>query len=219
MRHSPRLNDHASDKNSLRQALNTRFHQLMIPIALTLVTALLQWCDVSELLRYDRQSVMAGQAWRLLSAHLIHLSWSHWGLNMLGTWMVLALFAPLVRPKQWLVIIFICCLTVTISLLLFSPRIAWFVGFSGVLHGCLMAGALIVIKADGKTTAIVIVGLAIKLLTEQFISSTGDLEALIGGNIVRESHLYGAFGGVIAALYLWIAARVQKAAGKPSARK
>src|SRR5690606_30285485 len=51
-----------------------------------LLAVLIQAADsaVAELLRYEREAIFAGQLWRLLTGHLVHLSWTHLLLNILG---------------------------------------------------------------------------------------------------------------------------------------
>src|ERR1700759_82553 len=53
-----------------------------------------------EALRYDRTGLAAGQWWRLISAHLVHLDLDHAVLNSLGLVLMWALFARDYRPRQ-----------------------------------------------------------------------------------------------------------------------
>ena len=57
-----------------------------------------------RLLRYDRAALAAGEAWRLVTAHLVHLDLRHALLNCLGLALMWALFARDYSPRQWLVI-------------------------------------------------------------------------------------------------------------------
>src|ERR1700746_1774855 len=54
-----------------------------------------------ELLRYDRAALAAGQWWRLLTAHLVHLDFDHAALNSLGLVLMWALSARDYRPLHW----------------------------------------------------------------------------------------------------------------------
>ena len=58
-----------------------------------------------EALRYDRTALAAGQEWRLLTAHFVHLDFDHAALNSLGLVLMWALFARDYRPRQWLAIL------------------------------------------------------------------------------------------------------------------
>src|ERR1700744_2926568 len=55
-------------------------------------------------LRYDRTALAAGEWWRLLTAHIVHLDLEHAVLNSLGLVLMWALFAADYRPRQWLAI-------------------------------------------------------------------------------------------------------------------
>jgi membrane associated rhomboid family serine protease len=59
----------------------------------------------TNLLRYDRTAIAAGQWWRLLTAHIAHLNLHHAVLNTLGLVLLWALFAREWKPMQWTVII------------------------------------------------------------------------------------------------------------------
>ena len=37
-----------------------------------------------EVLAYTREGVAAGELWRLLTGHLVHLGWTHMWLNLAG---------------------------------------------------------------------------------------------------------------------------------------
>src|ERR1700745_2647345 len=61
------------------------------------------------LLRYDRDAIIDGQWWRLLTAHVVHLDLEHATLNGLGLALLWALFARDYRPRQWLCIALGAC--------------------------------------------------------------------------------------------------------------
>ena len=54
-----------------------------------------------RLLRYDRVALAAGEWWRLLTAHVVHLDTRHALLNCLGLALMWALFARDYSPRQW----------------------------------------------------------------------------------------------------------------------
>src|SRR5579863_8005522 len=56
-------------------------------------------------LRYDRDALAAGQWWRLLTAHVIHLGFEHALLDMAGLALMWALFARDYRWRGWLLIL------------------------------------------------------------------------------------------------------------------
>lgn len=148
--------------------------------------------------RYERSGIAAGEAWRLVTAHWVHLDLRHALLNAAGLVLMWALFARDFRPAHWLVIVAVSMLAIDAGLWFASPRIEWYVGASGWLHGVMAAGACAHLRRreiDGWILAPVLVG---KLVLEQFmpLPFAGDAP------VVVQAHLYGALGGLAAALCL-----------------
>ncbi len=152
-----------------------------------------------SLLRYDRDALAAGQWWRLLSAHVIHLGYEHALLDVAGLALMWALFARDYCGRGWLLILGLGIAAVDAGLWLLSSTTQWYVGSSGVLHGVLAAGTAAHLRArqpDGWVLALFLVG---KLVYEQ---SAGALPLTAGGAVIVDAHLYGALGGALAALLL-----------------
>jgi rhomboid family GlyGly-CTERM serine protease len=169
-------------------------------IAVTLLVLLSflvsQFCP--DLLRYDREALLSGEVWRLLTAHFSHLSFAHLGLNLAA----LALTAYVARPGRsvgyhfclWLWL----CLFTGAGLLAGAPDLYFYVGLSGALHG-----ALIIYIADSpfysrlvrRLVVVIVIG---KIFWEQSpwfddMSNAG----FIGGRTETRSHLLGVVAGLI----------------------
>jgi rhomboid family GlyGly-CTERM serine protease len=150
-------------------------------------------------LRYDRDALAAGQWWRLLTGHLIHLGFEHAVLDVAGLVLMWALFARDYSARGWSLIIGLSVLGVDAGLWLLSSTTQWYVGSSGVLHGVLAAGTLAHLRrgeAEGWVLALLLIG---KLIYEQ---SLGALPLTSGGAVIVDAHLYGAVAGAVAALLL-----------------
>ncbi len=150
-------------------------------------------------LRYDRAALAAGQWWRLLSAHAIHLGYEHALLDEAGLALMWALFAREYSVRGWLLILGLSVVGVDAGLWLLSSTTQWYVGSSGVLHGVLAAGTCAHLRRrqpDGWILALFLVG---KLVYEQ---SAGALPLTAGGAVIVDAHLYGAVAGALAALLL-----------------
>ena len=152
-------------------------------------------------LRYERDAVLNGQYWRLLTAHLVHGSIRHVLLNLAGLGLIAALFARDFRPMQWVLIWLLSTLAIDVGFVWFEPQLEWYVGLSGVLHGMLAAGAVMWWRTEPKPLALALsLVLMGKLAWEQTrgaLPLSGDLP------VVVNAHLYGAIGGLIAAVALW----------------
>jgi rhomboid family GlyGly-CTERM serine protease len=149
-------------------------------------------------MRYDRAAIVAGEWWRLVSAHFVHLGLEHAALNALGLVLMWALFARDFRPAAWLLILVASIATIDIGLWLRDSTVEWYVGSSGVLHGIMAAGTLAHLRRRDLDGWILAVFMIVKLAYEQY---TGALPFAEGGaTVVVSAHLYGAIGGFIAAV-------------------
>ena len=135
--------------------------------------------SVSYLLRYDRSAIAAGGWWRLLTAHIVHLDLHHLILNELGLVLMWSLFAREFDAVQW---------CVSCGLWWLSPRVAWYVGASGVLHSVMAAGAVRHLAERAWDRWILLLGLGVKLAWEQWGGHAAPL-------VVVDAHLYGALCG------------------------
>src|SRR5438445_8659670 len=120
-----------------------------------------------EALRYDRTALAAGQWWRLLTAHIVHLDFNHAALNSLGLVLMWALFARDYRPRQWLAIVLGSVAAIDAGLWLRDSTIAWYVGSSGALHGLMAAGTLAHLRRRDLDGWILAVFIVVKPASEQ----------------------------------------------------
>jgi len=161
------------------------------------------------LLRYDRQLVLQGEYWRLMTAHVVHLDTWHMMLNAAGVALIAALFNHDYSWRGWLLIVLLSALSIDVAFVFWEPQILWYVGLSGVLHGALAAGAVSWWQYQQKRLSLgLTVLLAGKLAWEYRhggLLPMGDLP------VVVEAHRYGALGGLAAGLILWLQAHRQVA--------
>ena len=150
------------------------------------------------LLRYDRAALAAGEAWRLVTAHLVHLDLRHALLNCLGLALMWALFARDYSPRQWLVIVAASVAAIGAGLWLCDSTVKWYVGSSGVLHGIMAAGTLAQLRRGERTGWVLLGFLALKLTYEHWVGAL----PLAGAAVVVDAHLFGVAGGGAAAAFL-----------------
>jgi rhomboid family GlyGly-CTERM serine protease len=148
--------------------------------------------------RYERAAVLEGELWRLASAHFVHLGWPHALLNLAGLGLVYALFAPALAGWRGLCVLFVSLLAIDAGFLLGEPGLAWYVGFSGALHGLFAAGVVAGLAARERDAWLLGALLMAKLGAEQLFGAVPLSETLAGGPVVESAHLYGALGGVLA---------------------
>jgi rhomboid family GlyGly-CTERM serine protease len=152
-----------------------------------------------QLLRYDRNGLAAGQYWRLLSAHLVHLDLRHALLNCLGLALLWAMFARDYSPKAWLAIVFASAAAIDAGLWLGDSTVLWYVGSSGALHGIMAAGVLAHLRTGERDGWILAAALVLKLAYEHWV---GALPFSGRDPVVVDAHLYGVLGGVAMAAFL-----------------
>ena len=151
--------------------------------------------SVADALRYERSAVLQGEFWRLVTGNLVHIGPTHLAMNLAGLALVCGMYPKTLTARQWSATLFICALTVTLGLLVFSPLIAWYVGLSGVLHGLFVAGALAQLRHGRRSAYVYLVLIGVKLALELVWGSSAEVSALIGGDVIVVAHLYGAIGG------------------------
>ena len=155
-------------------------------------------------LRYERDAVLQGEYWRLLSGHLVHGNWLHLLLNGAGLGLIAALFPREYSLAGWLLIALCSVIAIDAAFVLYEPQLRWYVGLSGVLHGALAAGAVAWWRHESRLLALVLSGIFVgKLIWEQVqgaLPLSGELP------VVVDAHLYGAIGGAVAGAILWLGA-------------
>ena len=154
---------------------------------------------VRALMRYDRAALAAGELWRLLTAHFVHLDLHHVLLNCLGLALVWALFARDYTPRQWTVITLAAIAAIDAGLWWWDSTLEWYVGSSGALHGIMAAGALARVRRGEAEGWVLAAFLAGKLAWNYWM---GALPVSAGLPVVSQAHFYGVAGGLAAAAFL-----------------
>lgn len=175
------------------------------------IAAIAQLAGLASAWRYDRAAIAAGEVWRLLTGHLVHLGPMHLALNAAGLALVAALVGARLPLSAWAAAFLVSALAIGAGLWLGSPGLDWYVGLSGVLHGLLVAGAVGALRdpAERRLAAAVLIAVAAKLVWEQVAGPLPGTAQAAGGPVIVDAHLYGALGGALAAAgeAVWHAAR------------
>lgn len=159
------------------------------------------WGDGGRLaLRYDRAAVAAGELWRLITGHLVHLGPSHLAMNVLALAILAVVLPALATWRQWLLTFLSSALFIDIGLFAFHPSVEWYVGLSGVLHGFWTAGVVLAIRAR-RFEAIPLAVLLLLKLGYEFLFGPIPLSGEVAaGPVVSVAHAWGAIGGAAFAL-------------------
>jgi rhomboid family GlyGly-CTERM serine protease len=131
----------------------------------------------------------------------VHDSWQHLLENLAGVGLLAALFPRDYSLRQWLLVLLFGLVCIDLGFLCGEPRLEWYVGLSGVLHGALAAGAVAWWRFESKVLAALLTLIFLgKLGWEQVRGSLPSASDML---VVVNAHLYGAIGGLMAALLLW----------------
>jgi len=171
----------------------------LLPLVLILCVTLfaLGGSGLTAILRFERVALLHdGQVWRLFTGHLVHLGWSHTGLNVTGLALIWILVGHRFDNRQWSAIIIALMLGISLGLLIFNSTLTWYVGLSGVLHGMLVAGAVADIRSGDKTAYVLLILIAVKLAWEQMAGALPGSEAAAGGPVIVDAHFYGGLCGL-----------------------
>ena len=169
-------------------------------LALALTSGLVAFCGlpVKQALVFERQAILNGDWWRLLTAHVVHLNAYHAVLNVAALGVLAGLHA-------WRPLPAICFVSVTLvtamgtglGLLVVNPEVGYYVGLSGWLHGLAVMVAAGHWRWDRRFSVLLLAGLVAKLLMEGFYGANPSTESAIGARVVTEAHLYGALSATL----------------------
>ena len=187
-------------RQSLENSLDKRWWwHWQLPLLLTLLSMIvsLMGTGADELLRYQRDAIIAGEWWRLFSGHLVHLGLSHMWLNLAGLLLVWALVGKACSLRIWWWLIAFCLLGISLGLLWWLPNLNWYVGLSGVLHGVLFAGSLrLALRGEREAMVIIVVMLA-KVVWELWNGPLPGSREAAGGEVVVQAHALGCLCAAI----------------------
>ncbi len=168
---------------------------------------------VTELLRYDRSAIFAGQWWRVLTGHLVHASIAHTLLNVAGLVLIALLFPEPIPLWRWAWRLLVISLGISALMLWLLPDLGWYVGLSGTLHGLFVLGFWWLFRQGDKLAPLLLIVLISKLIWEHFNGPITSNEELVGAPVLVEAHSYGALCAVI---YLASAGLWQRWFGSPT---
>lgn len=192
----------------------------LIGLALPELTAILLGQtpeQLRELLMFDRQQIAQGEWWRLYTGQLVHLSTAHALGNSAGlalaSYLLIASGNPKESPSkkspspnatalQAVSLTLLCSTSVGFGLYGGAPDLERYVGFSGLLHGLLIAAPFIGASMDTRAALIFSAAVTLKVIFEQTAwYDDMSLAGYVGGRVETRSHLFGMMGG-----WVWLVA-------------
>ncbi len=198
----------------MKRIIQPLFQRVMQPaiglaVGIALLCLGLQFAGLDQSLRFDRDAISTGQFWLLLTGNFVHLGNNHLFMNLAGFALVVALVWQRFHWWEWVLITLFSSLVVGIGLYLLDKHIFWYVGFSGTLHGLIIAGCIADLRHYPKSAAVLLVLIIGKLVWEQVAGALPGSESVAGGSVVVNAHFYGAIGGAVIGLAL-VAGKMRK---------
>ena len=188
------------------------------PAALSLLCLLLTMAGphLSQILRYDRAAVAAGEWWRLFSGNFVHLGYWHLLLNVLSLALLMLLCPERLSVAEWLRRLLVIGTGMSVCLYYFAPEVRTYVGLSGLVYGLFALGLGRQALRRDEIAVACLVFLAARVTWELVIGAPASETELIGGGVVAKSHLYGICSALVYALlaYAWNRARHGTGAGR-----
>lgn len=165
------------------------------PLLLILCSFSFELFSLNPLLEFDRSLIKQGEFWRLLTGQFVHSNWYHLALNCGGVILIWALHAEHTSAKRYTFNILSLALFCGVGLYAFFPQTHIYTGLSGLLHGVIVFGAIKDINSGIKSGHLLLLGVWVKVLWEQYSGPNADVGALIDARVAIEAHLIGAIGG------------------------
>ena len=156
-------------------------------------------------LDYNRESIINGEYWRLISGNFNHTNIYHLILNLAALAVIGGLHYRYYNSAAYTGLILLLSIGVGVGILWLSPSTHLYVGLSGILHGIIIVGAVIDVTKKYYSGYVLMIGTVLKVINEQLFNSPVEISQLIEAKVLTEAHLYGLVTGlIIAPLYVYL---------------
>lgn len=178
-----------------------------LTLHIVLISLVLIVCQVfqSELI-FERQKIVDGEVWRIITGNWVHTNIPHLIMNIIGLWLLWMLFNETLTPFMLYLSLFITNLSIGLALLQFNPELFWYAGLSGSLYGLYITGASVaLLNKDyiGSIPLFILIPSKLVMdLTQDDI--TGFSSTLINAPVATEAHIYGVISALAISISLFI---------------
>jgi rhomboid family GlyGly-CTERM serine protease len=178
--------------------LPLKFQSYFAPAVVTLVAIACFFLpqSLSSTLIYDRQLIIQGDYWRIITGHFNHTNDYHLLLNLGGLCALWALHGDHYKIKSYLLAFLYIGVICSAALFMFTPEMQRYVGLSGILHGIFVWGAIKDIEYGWRSGYLLLIGVFGKIIWEQLFGASADVMALIESEVAIDAHLWGALAGL-----------------------
>lgn len=178
-----------------RQHFTPSFQLTLILVGLMLAIGLAQpWTE--PLLEFNRTAIADGQWWRLLGGQWVHYGFYHLAMNSAALALCGYVLLRQLALPYYLLLLLCCLITVGLGLYWLNPKLEYYAGLSGALHGLLVAGLFDHLKQKSWVSVAALILVALKLIQEQSANFDAS-HPLLPVPVAVDAHLYGALAGLI----------------------
>ena len=153
--------------------------------------------------QYDNYLLAAGsQYYRILTAHFVHHNLFHLLFNLLGLLVIALLHSRHYKFWQWTLSVILLCIFISYGMHYVYPSQTNYVGFSAVLYGLIMIGAIADMLTGIKSGYLIFILVIAKVVYEQMHGGNETIEYLIQIPVAINAHLLGVVSGIFIGILL-----------------
>ena len=175
------------------------FYAVLISLVLS-ISLVSIYPNALQLLMWDREAINAGQWWRLLTAHLVHLDARHLLLNVFGLLLIVEMLCQTMAALDLISLLLTGGIGVSGLLWYLQASLQWYAGLSGVLYSLWAAGAALT-WLSGRQRFAVCAWIALVAKLSLFNHSVSSMP------VVSIAHVYGAASGLMWVCFWWVSER------------
>jgi len=184
-----------------------------VAAGVALACAGLAWCPpaVNAWLAYERQAILAGQFWRLWSAHLVHFSARHALADALVFFLLAALAEREIGARRLGLCVALGAPFISAGLLLMAPDLAYYRGASGIaaMVAILAGASLWRTRPARRGVLLLLAAIWLSKTACEALGISSDLANLPPDVVVAwQAHALGAAWGLLAASGILVASRL-----------
>lgn len=169
-------------------------------------------------LEFDRQQILAGQVWRLWTAHCVHSHLIHLTLNSIAAAALYLIVLNRLNRLELLCSGFVFAGLLSSALLFFYPNLSWYNGLSGLLHALVSYACVRLSVTHSRLYVLGLTAVWIKIVFEALRMQVGIQDQLAGMTIITQAHLVGAGIGTLSAIIYLVLSRTLDKSGYKSGK-
>ncbi len=183
-------------KKLVQHELKRSWVNLCVLLACLLLWFCRDYINLNQL-EYEREYLFT-QPWRLITGHLVHFTWAHFGYNTGGLLLLCIAFTPEQHPRYDACFWLMGTLLLSIFLYLCVPNILIYRGLSGLLYGYAIYLALVGWRSTPFISSLLIFAITTRVVFHVIYAPTGNIPRL-GGEIAVGAHIGGLITGIFCA--------------------